>query len=98
MFSGQWSNVSWTQLFWQESTPNTNMKNGLNSLGKLLTSIFNDGADAVTTFGNEMMNQGTIISLVSFVLALITSIGIVVMAVKGIKRVFGVFFMGIRNI
>ena len=45
---------------------------------------------------NENMEQ-SIINIICFVLALITSISIVVLAVKGIKKVFGIFFMGIRR-
>lgn len=94
MLTGFWTNFDYGSIF-QSGTANTALKNVLNSFGKLLTSIFSDGL-TYDTLGNDFINGGNVISLLAFVLALITSIGIVVVAVKGIKRVFGVFFMGIR--
>lgn len=72
-----------------------NCQSVLDALGTFVTSIFSDGN--YTTLGTDLFyNSINIFYVTSLILALITSIGIVVLAVKGIKRVFGVFFMGIR--
>lgn len=96
MFTGRWNNIpgvlSYTAV----------LKDIFNGLGTFLTSIFGDaqmlnfGDVIATTTVINFVEYPNWLVLISFVLALITSIGIVVMAVKGIKRVFSIFFMPIR--
>lgn len=90
---------SWTLYTFTEITLTT--KTILNGLGTFLTSIFNDNANTYDTLGETIVgstfnNIPNILSLCALILALITSIGIVVMAVKGVKKAFGIFFGHIR--
>ena len=92
MFTGTWTNYQWQ--YWINYN---HIKENVSLLGTFITSIFGD--NQMTNLGdlfNANMEQ-SLLNIVCFILALITSIGIVVLAVKGIKKVFGVFFMGIRR-
>lgn len=93
MFRGVWQNYTINDL-------KNLLTNAFNGLGTFLTSIFNDSA-TMDTLGNVLFESNITgaqpyMLVTSFVLASITSIGIVVMAVKGVKKAFGIFFMGLR--
>lgn len=90
MFTGTWVNNSWSDIYY-------NAGQAFNSLGTFITSIFGDGnfnglGDAL--FANN--DRIGLLMILSLVLATITSIGIVVVATKGIKKLFTVFFYGVR--
>lgn len=93
MFRGTWVNYQWNTYI-------ERLRTFFNGFGEFLTSIFNNVDTPMTTLGNTMFPSSdmdfTLIILVSTILALITSIGIVVMAVKGVKKAFGIFFGHIR--
>lgn len=97
MFSGRWNAFTLNGI----STLNKTL---INKLGELLTSIFNNVSTPLNDLGDIMLsiestsNSPLYLHLIALILATITSIGIVVMAVKGVKKAFGIFFMGIRNI
>lgn len=101
MFRGLWFNFSLTEI-------QNIMKPCLNGIGSFFTSLFNDVNTPMETLGDVLTANvnlyvdgflrafPTYMGLVAFVLALITSIGIVVVATKGIKKIFTVFFYGVR--
>ena len=91
MFTGSWtyySNPNWIYQL---------IKNGVNGLGIFITSIFGDNT-TYTGFADNILgsNLEGLYGIVALVLATITSIGIVIMAVKGVKKAFGIFFGLIR--
>lgn len=92
MFTGVWVQNDTSAIISQITRP-------FNVIGKFLTSIFNNVDTPMEDLGTTLFSNNTnyMLYLVSFVLALITSIGIVVMSVKGVKKAFGIFFMGIRR-
>lgn len=89
MFMGSWINPATRDIGLYINTL-------INKLGEVLTSLFNGTTSPVLDLGTTLTSSyGGVpmyLSLVAFVLALITSIGIVVAAVKGIKKIFYVFF------
>ena len=97
MFTGTWANTN-------TSTIMQIMTKILNAFGIWTSSLFNNVDTPMSTLGDTIfgispytsITYQNIYVLVAFILALITCIGIVVMAVKGIKRVFSIFFMPIR--
>lgn len=86
MFTGTWISHTWQS--WSQT-----FQPSMDVLGKFITSIFGDST--YTTLGTDL-SDAMFLSIFANILTLITCIGIVVMAVKGIKRVFSIFFMGIR--
>ena len=98
MFTGEWVGNTSNNMLQSTFTPI------LKELGTFITSIFGDNQmtnfgetlSSYTSFGSNAVGVPNYLLLISLVLALITSIGIVVMAVKGVKKAFGIFFMGIR--
>ena len=88
MFLGSWS-------MYDLSAMNTMVNNSVTQVGRIVTSIFGDYSHQITDLGTTFQ-VSDLINLTSYILALITCIGIVWLSVKGIKKVFGVFFMGIR--
>lgn len=91
MFIGSWQLFSWADV-------KTHLQAPLNDIGTFLTSLFNNVDNPFSTLGDAMFASyyPKFIYLAAFVLALITSIGIVVVATKGIKKIFTVFFYGVR--
>lgn len=92
MFSGVWRNYGMQTYI-------SYLKPLFNDIGLFFTSIF--GNNQMTTLGDAIFANSSdfpYFALIALVLATITSISIVIMAVKGIKKAFGIFFMGIRNI
>lgn len=85
MFTGTWFNYSLNDVL-------EYVKVTANALGQLVTSVFGDLQ--MTNFGDLIYNYYP--ELISIVLATITSIGIVIVATKGIKKLFTVFFYGVR--
>lgn len=96
MFRGSWQPVTLNGI-------SSVIKDAINAFGEILTSIFNNVNTPMTNLGDvltqvEYTYTGAplYLNVVSFILALITSIGIVVVAFKGIKRIFTIFFQGVR--
>lgn len=97
MLRGTWQNIATNQI-------PALVKPVTNSIGEFLTSLFNNVDTPMSSLGDalfqEMATGGSYYmpfqALVAVILALITSIGIVVMAVKGVKKAFGIFFMLMR--
>lgn len=95
MFTGRWRAITLENM-------NSILKPIANAIGEFITSIFGDNV-SFSTLGDILFSGTNLdttipnsLALVAFILALITSIGIVVMAVKGIKKVFGIFFYGVK--
>lgn len=85
--------------FWESFTIDEacyNISRSVDGLGMFLTNIFGDGY--YDRLGDSLFYDGynPFFSIVAFILALITSIGIVVAVIKAIKHIFTIFFEGLR--
>lgn len=88
LFTGHWLYLDYYQV-------TGHMRNVFDGLGEFLTNIFGDGS--YNRLGATLFDSDeTLFFLISFILAIITTIGIIIVATKGIKRIFAIFFEGLR--
>ena len=71
------------------------ISNPLTGLGILVTSTFNNVTEPMINL-SDYFGSMDIIYLVSFVMAVVVTIGVIVAVVNIIKRIFTIFFQGVR--